>query len=387
MQVREVPEPPGAAARSGHSRGQQEQQEHGLHGTHGYATATPPLPVPGATCARPRLSPAPPQPGAAPRSRPSRCEAGQRPLSKWRRRLLPRAPPIGRSRKAAGRDWLPAGRAALRDWAAGGGARAGRRAGSGGSRSGAAPCGAGPVRGGGNAGNAGDSGDAGNAGNAGDPGECGAMRGLRGMRGPRPLPPLPVMVAALGEGAALPPAPHGPRVSPRRELRWRVRQHGRRGAPGRLHAVPGRVRLARRRAGGEEAGRPGGVRGRERGAGAVSDGLCSLGSGAARRTSCPAPCPSCWRPSRRTRLSASATWRSRRWAPGRARPGRNRDPRPARATPPVPPQVTVVGIVRQAEKAPTNILYKVDDMTAAPMDVRQWVDTDVSVGFATNGLL
>ncbi|KAJ7304196.1 hypothetical protein JRQ81_011728 [Phrynocephalus forsythii] len=39
-------------------------------------------------------------------------------------------------------------------------------------------------------------------------------------------------------------------------------------------------------------------------------------------------------------------------------------------------QVTIVGIIRQAEKAPTNILYKVDDMTAAPMDVRQWIDTD-----------
>ncbi|XP_030360517.1 replication protein A 32 kDa subunit [Strigops habroptila] len=39
-------------------------------------------------------------------------------------------------------------------------------------------------------------------------------------------------------------------------------------------------------------------------------------------------------------------------------------------------QVTIVGIIRHAEKAPTNILYKVDDMTAAPMDVRQWVDTD-----------
>uniref|UniRef100_A0A8D0BEN2 Replication factor A protein 2 n=1 Tax=Salvator merianae TaxID=96440 RepID=A0A8D0BEN2_SALMN len=39
-------------------------------------------------------------------------------------------------------------------------------------------------------------------------------------------------------------------------------------------------------------------------------------------------------------------------------------------------QVMIVGIIRQAEKAPTNILYKVDDMTAAPMDVRQWVDTD-----------
>uniref|UniRef100_A0A8C5UL35 Replication factor A protein 2 n=1 Tax=Malurus cyaneus samueli TaxID=2593467 RepID=A0A8C5UL35_9PASS len=42
--------------------------------------------------------------------------------------------------------------------------------------------------------------------------------------------------------------------------------------------------------------------------------------------------------------------------------------------------VTVVGIVRHAEKAPTNILYKVDDMTAAPMDVRQWVDTDEAGG-------
>ena len=38
-----------------------------------------------------------------------------------------------------------------------------------------------------------------------------------------------------------------------------------------------------------------------------------------------------------------------------------------------------MGIIRNAEKAPTNILYKIDDMTAAPMDVRQWVDTDVSV--------
>ncbi|XP_041069645.1 replication protein A 32 kDa subunit [Carcharodon carcharias] len=39
-------------------------------------------------------------------------------------------------------------------------------------------------------------------------------------------------------------------------------------------------------------------------------------------------------------------------------------------------QVTVVGVIKDAEKAPTNILYKLDDMTAPPMDVRQWVDTD-----------
>ncbi|XP_056186188.1 replication protein A 32 kDa subunit [Falco biarmicus] len=43
-------------------------------------------------------------------------------------------------------------------------------------------------------------------------------------------------------------------------------------------------------------------------------------------------------------------------------------------------QVTIVGVIRHAEKAPTNILYKVDDMTAAPMDVRQWVDTDEAGG-------
>ncbi|KAK2507882.1 hypothetical protein MC885_015041 [Smutsia gigantea] len=43
-------------------------------------------------------------------------------------------------------------------------------------------------------------------------------------------------------------------------------------------------------------------------------------------------------------------------------------------------QVTIVGIMRHAEKAPTNIVYKIDDMTAAPMDVRQWVDTDDASG-------
>uniref|UniRef100_A0A2K5C4K5 Replication protein A 32 kDa subunit n=1 Tax=Aotus nancymaae TaxID=37293 RepID=A0A2K5C4K5_AOTNA len=39
-------------------------------------------------------------------------------------------------------------------------------------------------------------------------------------------------------------------------------------------------------------------------------------------------------------------------------------------------QATIVGIIRHTEKAPTNIVYKIDDMTAPPMDVRQWVDTD-----------
>lgn len=43
-------------------------------------------------------------------------------------------------------------------------------------------------------------------------------------------------------------------------------------------------------------------------------------------------------------------------------------------------QVTLVGVIRHAEKAPTNIQYKLDDMTAPPIDVRQWVDTDEGGG-------
>ena len=39
-------------------------------------------------------------------------------------------------------------------------------------------------------------------------------------------------------------------------------------------------------------------------------------------------------------------------------------------------RVTIVGIIRNAEKAATNIVYKIDDMTTVPVDVRQWVDTD-----------
>ncbi|TNN89140.1 Replication protein A subunit [Liparis tanakae] len=39
-------------------------------------------------------------------------------------------------------------------------------------------------------------------------------------------------------------------------------------------------------------------------------------------------------------------------------------------------QVTIVGIIRSIDKSMTNIQYKVDDMTAAPMDVKQWVDTE-----------
>ncbi|XP_061573232.1 replication protein A 32 kDa subunit [Cololabis saira] len=39
-------------------------------------------------------------------------------------------------------------------------------------------------------------------------------------------------------------------------------------------------------------------------------------------------------------------------------------------------QVTIVGIIRSTDKSMTNIQYKIDDMTGAPMDVKQWVDTE-----------
>lgn len=43
-------------------------------------------------------------------------------------------------------------------------------------------------------------------------------------------------------------------------------------------------------------------------------------------------------------------------------------------------QVIFVGIIRHAEKAPTKIIYKTDDVTAAAMDVCQWVDTEDASG-------
>ncbi|KTG33856.1 hypothetical protein cypCar_00040651, partial [Cyprinus carpio] len=38
--------------------------------------------------------------------------------------------------------------------------------------------------------------------------------------------------------------------------------------------------------------------------------------------------------------------------------------------------VTIVGVIRNTDKSTINIQYKVDDMTAAPMDVKQWIDTE-----------
>uniref|UniRef100_A0A671PCR7 Replication protein A 32 kDa subunit-like n=1 Tax=Sinocyclocheilus anshuiensis TaxID=1608454 RepID=A0A671PCR7_9TELE len=42
-------------------------------------------------------------------------------------------------------------------------------------------------------------------------------------------------------------------------------------------------------------------------------------------------------------------------------------------------QVTIVGVIRSTDKSTINIQYKVDDMTAAPMDVKQWIDTEVLI--------
>lgn len=39
-------------------------------------------------------------------------------------------------------------------------------------------------------------------------------------------------------------------------------------------------------------------------------------------------------------------------------------------------QVTIVGVIRSTDKSMTNIQYKVDDMTGASMDVKQWLDTE-----------
>uniref|UniRef100_H0XTS9 Replication protein A C-terminal domain-containing protein n=1 Tax=Otolemur garnettii TaxID=30611 RepID=H0XTS9_OTOGA len=36
-------------------------------------------------------------------------------------------------------------------------------------------------------------------------------------------------------------------------------------------------------------------------------------------------------------------------------------------------QVVIVGIIRQAERAPNGILYKIDDMTSKPIEAQHWL--------------
>lgn len=44
-------------------------------------------------------------------------------------------------------------------------------------------------------------------------------------------------------------------------------------------------------------------------------------------------------------------------------------------------QVTLVGLIRSVKESPTRVEYEIDDMTGPPLEVRQFVDTDVSLDF------
>lgn len=318
-----------------------------------------------------------------------------------------RPPPIGRSPKTEGRDWLPAGGAALAGWAGAGGGRRGPARGPAGARRSVAAMWSGH----------------------------GAGRGRPGRAGPgtapgvgvgRPEPPetetagggaLPQAAAATRDGGrdggwegarASPPLPHGLSLSPLRDLRHRVRHGGQLGACRQLHAVPGRLRLSRRHSGGEEAGRAGAGPRAAPGRWAAEAGGAGRWAAAARQ---PLTAPPFLAenplPEHRAlhRVAVAGRRAGRRDLPdprrgdlaggrrGKAASGGaagQTDSFPG-AFPdklfPLPTQVTIMGIIRHAEKAPTNILYKVDDMTAAPMDVRQWVDTDVSIRFVMDTLL
>ena len=42
-------------------------------------------------------------------------------------------------------------------------------------------------------------------------------------------------------------------------------------------------------------------------------------------------------------------------------------------------QVTIVGYVRSVKETATWLAYEIDDMTSAPLEVKQFVDSDVSI--------
>ena len=48
--------------------------------------------------------------------------------------------------------------------------------------------------------------------------------------------------------------------------------------------------------------------------------------------------------------------------------------------------MTIVGIIRSVKEAVTKIEYFIDDMTGPPLDVRQFVDNDVSKRTSAGGL-
>lgn len=41
-------------------------------------------------------------------------------------------------------------------------------------------------------------------------------------------------------------------------------------------------------------------------------------------------------------------------------------------------QITIIGIVRSVKESATRLDYEIDDMTGPPLEVRQFVDNDVS---------
>lgn len=43
-------------------------------------------------------------------------------------------------------------------------------------------------------------------------------------------------------------------------------------------------------------------------------------------------------------------------------------------------QVTVVGLVRSVKESSTRLDYEIDDLTGPPLEVKQFVDNDVSIG-------
>ena len=43
-------------------------------------------------------------------------------------------------------------------------------------------------------------------------------------------------------------------------------------------------------------------------------------------------------------------------------------------------QVTIVGVIRDAQESATNITYKVNDMTGEDIIVRKWIDNEVRCG-------
>lgn len=42
-------------------------------------------------------------------------------------------------------------------------------------------------------------------------------------------------------------------------------------------------------------------------------------------------------------------------------------------------QVVIVGVVRSVKEQATNITYEIDDMSGPPIEVKHWLDSNVSL--------